>query len=94
MKHPYNILVDNLSKYSTVLSAKDIFQTKPNVFAIDDIEFKIVDFLNDVQNETGIAPLEHSYIGASCSDPLNCFKPYKVFGFDNVLFYFKNKEKY
>ena len=94
MKHPYHILIENLSKYSDKLNKEDIVQTKPNVFAIDDVNFNVELFLQDVQKETNIAPLEHSYIGASCSDPLNCFKPYKVYGFDNVLFYVKNKENY
>lgn len=94
MKHPYFILVENLEKYSKVLTKEKIIQTRNNVFAIDDVDFKVDEFLADVQKETNITPLEHAYIGASCSDPLSCFKPYKVIGFDNVLFYFKNKDIY
>ena len=92
MKHPYYILIENLPKYSKILKAESIIQTKPNVFAIDDIDFDTDAFMADVQKETNITPLEHAYIGASCADPLSCFKPYKVIGFDNVLFYIKNKD--
>lgn len=94
MKHPYLILTENITNYSKILSKEDIKQIRPNVFQIEDINFDAVQFFNDVEKETGIKVLEHSYIGASCSDPLACFKPYKVFGFDNVLFYIKNKDYY
>ena len=94
MKHPYEILTENIKKYTNILKKEDIIQTKPNVFSVDDVDFKILEFLSDVTKETGIEPLEHAYIGASCSDPLNCFKPYIVYGFDNVLFYFKKKEEF
>lgn len=94
MRHPYLILIENLNKYSTILKKEDIIQTRENVFAIDDVDFDTLEFLRDVEKETGIKPLEHSYIGASCSDPTNCFKPYKVYGFDNVKFFIKNKETY
>lgn len=94
MKHPYTILTENISKYSKLLKPSDIVQTQENVFAVDDADFDIITFLQDVQRETGIAPLEHTYIGAACEDKYNCFKPYVVYGFDNVLFYFKNKERY
>ena len=94
MKHPYLILVENLEKYSSVLKKDDILQAKNNSFYVDDKDFKVKEFINDVIKETGIKPLEHSYIGASCADPTSCFKPYKVIGFDNVLFYFKNKDMF
>lgn len=91
MKHPYEILKDNLSKYSKVLKIEDIQQHTPNHFLVNDKEFDILSFLNDVQKETGVAPAEHSYLTASCDISGACVKPYVVYGFDNVLFYFANK---
>ncbi len=92
MKHPYHILIENISKYSKTLNKDDVTQYAENAFQINDIEFNKLSFFNDVTKETGIKPKEHEYIGAACADPKTCFKPYTVFGFDNVLFYFKNDD--
>jgi hypothetical protein len=91
MKHPYNILIENISKYSKVLKAEDISQLRANVFQVTDKEFDKLAFFKDVEKETGIPAVEHEYIGASCSNKELCFKPYTVYGFDNVQFYFVNK---
>ena len=92
VKHPYYILIENLSKYSKVLKKEDIEQLAENSFAIKDKEFDKLAFFNNVIKETGIKPILHEYIGSKCADPTKCFKPWDVYGFDNVLFYFKNKE--
>ncbi len=92
MKHPYHILIENISKYSKILTEKDITQYAENAFQVDDADFDTLAFFKDVTKETGVQPKEHEYIGAACADPRKCFKPYTVFGFDNVLFYFKNKD--
>jgi hypothetical protein len=90
-KHPYHILIENLSQYSKILKPKDIHQYSQNVFQINDVNFDKLAFFNDVTNSTGIQVKKHEYITASCSDPEKCFKPYVVYGFDNVLFYFRSK---
>ncbi len=92
MEHPYLILLKNLSKYTNKLKKEDIIQRKANIFVIQDNKFKTLEFLQDVQHKTGIAPMEHQYIGAKCADTSKCFKPYTVYGFDNVLFYIENKD--
>ena len=92
MKHPYYILTENISKYSKNLKAEDIKQYATNAFQVDDVDFDKVAFFNDVKAETGIEVKEHEYIGSSCADPHLCFKPYTVYGFDNVLFYIANEK--
>lgn len=91
MMHPYEILLINLAKYSQVLEPEDIKQYMPNVFFIEDPDFDKLAFFRDVKKETNIDPVFHEYIGAKCSDKEMCFKPFDVYGFDNVLFYFKTK---
>lgn len=91
MKHPYYILIENLGNYSKTLKEEDIQQLAENSFMVLDKEFDKLKFFNDVTKETKIPVLEHQYIGASCSDPSKCVKVFDVYGFDNVLFYFANK---
>ncbi len=90
MKHPYTILLENLSKYSKTLKESDVNQFAENAFMISDAEFDKLAFFNDVSKETNIKPIHHEYIGAKCAEGEKCVSPFIVYGFDNVLFYFKN----
>ena len=91
MKHPYSILIKNLDKYSKTLKKDDVKQYAENAFEITDIHFDKLKFFNDVEKEINVKVKKHKYLTSSCADVKKCFKPYDVYGFDNVLFYFKNE---